>query len=120
MPVTRPPFDLELSVALDALRAFMPATVTPEMIQPMGDVPPAVEIDDLLAGRPITRTDHTVPGHQGDAIEVTALARTERSGTGPGILQLHGGGMVLGDRFGGIDQPLAWVERFDAVCVTVG
>jgi acetyl esterase/lipase len=120
VPVPRPPFDPELSVALDALRAFMPATLTPEMVQPMREAPPAVSIDEILAGRPVTRTDYTVPGHQGDPIEVTAFAREEHTGSGPAIIQLHGGGMVLGERFGGIDQPLNWVERFDAVCVTVG
>jgi acetyl esterase/lipase len=120
VPIPRPPFDPELAVTLDGLRAILPPTLTPDLIQPMREASPAVGIDELIAGRPITRTDHTVPGHQGDPIEVTVFAREGRTGAGPGIVQLHGGGMVLGDRFGGIDQPLTWVERFDAVCVTVG
>ena len=27
--------------------------------------------------------------------------------------------MIIGDRFTGIEVPLDWVERFDAVCVSV-
>jgi acetyl esterase/lipase len=119
MSVTSPPFDPELATTLEALRSFLPATLTPEMIQSLRDARPAVTIDDILAGRPITRTDHTLPGYQGASIEVSVFATEGHTGSGPAIIYLHGGGMVMGDRFGGIAQPLAWVERFDAVCVTV-
>ena len=45
----------------------------------------------------------------------------KRSGVpgGPGIYFAHGGGMVTGDRFNGMDRYLDWVELFDAVAVTV-
>ena len=38
---------------------------------------------------------------------------------GPGIYSIHGGGMVLGDRLSGVDMALEWVQRFDAVAVSV-
>jgi len=47
------------------------------------------------------------------------FARDGHTGKEPGIVRFHGGGMVMGSRFAGINQTLAWVERFDAVCVTV-
>jgi acetyl esterase/lipase len=119
MSATSPPFDPELATTLEALRPFLPATVTPEMIHPLRDVPPAVSIDDIVAGRPIARSDHTIPGYEATSIEVSVLATEGHVGRSPGIIYLHGGGMVIGDRFGGIAQPLTWVERFDAVCVTV-
>lgn len=37
----------------------------------------------------------------------------------PVVYYLHGGGMVAGDRFNGIDQVLAWVERLGVVMVAV-
>ncbi len=119
MSVTRPPFDPELSLTLEAIRDRLPPTVTPEMVQPMRDAPPPVGIDEVLAGRPVTRTDHTVPGHEGGEIEATVFARVGHTVAGPGILRFHGGGMVMGSRFAGIGQTLDWVERFDAVCVSV-
>ena len=119
MSVTPPPFDPELALTMDAIRERLPPTVTPEMVQPMRDAPPPVGIDEVLAGRPITRTDHTVPGHEGGEIEATVFARVGHTVAGPGILRFHGGGMVMGSRFAGIGQSLDWVERFDAVCVSV-
>lgn len=119
MSLTRPPFDPELAVTLEAIGDRLPPTVTPQMIQPMRDAPPAVTIEELLMGRPITRTDHTIPGFQDEQIPVTVFARDGHTDGGPAILRLHGGGMVMGSRFGGIVQPLDWVERFDAVCVAV-
>jgi acetyl esterase/lipase len=117
--VTRPPFDPELALTLEAIRERLPPTVTPEMVQPMRDAPPPVTIDAVLAGRPITRRDHTLPGFEGGEIDATVFARDGHAGAGPGIVRFHGGGMVMGSRFAGISQTLTWVERFDAVCVTV-
>lgn len=119
MSPTRPPFDPELEVTLVALRELIPPTLTPEMIQPMRDMPLLVTIEDVIAGRPLTRTDHTVPGFEGASIEVSVFAVDGQTDAGPGIVHFHGGGMVTGDRFGGLAQPLTWVERFGAVCVTV-
>ncbi|HEU4330070.1 MAG TPA: alpha/beta hydrolase [Lapillicoccus sp.] len=120
MPTTRPPFDPELEVRLAAVRAHLPPTITPEMIQPMRDAAPTVSVDEMLAGLAVTRTDHTIAGHEDGPVEVSVLAPVERKGAGPGILYVHGGGMITGDRFGGIGQPLRWAERFGGVCVTVG
>jgi acetyl esterase/lipase len=117
--LTRPPFDPELAITLDAIGDRLPPTVTPQMIQSMRDAPPPVTVEELLAGRAITWTDHTIPGFRDGEIPVTVFARDGHTQAGPGILRLHGGGMVMGSRFGGIVQPLDWVERFDAVCVAV-
>jgi acetyl esterase/lipase len=117
--MTYPPFDPELAPTLEAIRERLPPTVTAEMVQPMRDAPLPVGIDEVLAGRPITRHDVTVRGYEGGEIDATVFARDGHTGAGPGILRFHGGGMVMGSRFGGIGQTLTWVERFDAVCVTV-
>ncbi|HEU5000556.1 MAG TPA: alpha/beta hydrolase [Lapillicoccus sp.] len=120
MSVARPPFDPELEVRLAAVREHLPATITPEMITPMREAAPAVSVEEMLAGFAVTRTDHSIAGHEGGAVEVSVLTPTAKGGAGPGILYVHGGGMVSGDRFGGVGQPVRWAERFGGVCVTVG
>jgi acetyl esterase/lipase len=50
---------------------------------------------------------------------VSIFARRTHTAPGPGIYHTHGGGMIIGDRFTGIDVMLDWVDRFDAVCVSV-
>jgi acetyl esterase/lipase len=61
----------------------------------------------------------TIPGYQGFDMTMSIFARDDHSGAGPGIYHTHGGGMIMGDRFNGIEIQLEWVERFDAVCVSV-
>jgi acetyl esterase/lipase len=121
VPNPRPPFDPELEDRLAAVSAQLPPTITPEMIGPMrAAAPSAANVDEMLAGFAVTRSERTIPGHGGGAIEVSILTATDRTEPGPGFLYVHGGGMISGDRFGGIGQPLRWAERFGGVCVAVG
>ena len=116
----RPPFDPELEAVLTALGDQFPSTITPEMIPIMRQPNPLMPtIDQIIAERAVTSRDVTIPGYGGAEIVVSVLARADHTGTGPGIFHTHGGGMIIGDRFVGIDVMLDWVERFDAVCVTV-
>jgi acetyl esterase/lipase len=119
--VQRPPFDPELEAVLALLADQMPPTITPEMIPLLrqGPAPWEGSIDDLLAEAGIERRDVTIPGYEGDEIEVSVLRRVGRTGVGPGIYHTHGGGMILGDRFVGLDQILGWITDLDAVVVTV-
>ena len=118
--IVRPPFDPEVEAALAAMGGFPSFTL--EMIPalreaPMGPVGP--EPKDVLAERGFTFRDVTIPGHDGDAIIVTVIEKSGRTGTGPGIFHTHGGGMIIGDRWAGVTDFLDWAERFNAVIVTV-
>ncbi|OZB83156.1 MAG: lipase [Microbacterium sp. 14-71-5] len=119
--LARPPFDPELEAVLTLLGDQIPPSMTPEMIpvvrEGMTSMTPG--IDDLLADRPLTQHTVEIPGYRGDTIEVTVIRRTDHTGLGPEIYHTHGGGMVIGDRFAGIEPVLAWVEKHDAVAVTV-
>jgi acetyl esterase/lipase len=119
--VRRPPFDPELEAVLALLADQMPTSITPEMIPLMRQAAPApgVSVDDVLTAAGIVRRDVTIPGHDGDEIEVSVLSRQDRTGSGPGIYYTHGGGMIMGDRFVGLDLLLGWINDFDAVVVTV-
>jgi len=117
--LARPPFDPELEAVLGLLGETLPPSITPEMIPFMRDAPVVAPVDDLLAERGISRRDVTIAGYEGADIVVSVLAPEGHTGTGPGIFHAHGGGMIVGDRFVGIAAIVDWIERFDAVCVTV-
>ena len=75
-------------------------------------------VDDLLASRAVDREDRTIPGPDGE-LSATVFRPRASSGLRPGILFLHGGGMIIGDRFTGIEELLDWTEVHGAVSVTV-
>ncbi|UFS59579.1 alpha/beta hydrolase [Subtercola endophyticus] len=117
-----PPFDPELAAVLAVLGAQMPSTLTTEMIGPMRSANVTPPIDEVLAARSVdvVREDRAIPGPAGAPdITISIFKRADHVAGGPGIYHTHGGGMIIGDRFTGIDTILDWVEEFDAVAVTV-
>lgn len=119
--VRRPPFDPELEAALALLSDQLPTTITPEMIPLMRQGGPGLAdgVDETLEQAGIERRDVTIPGHRGDEIEVSVLRRRGSTGVRPGIYHTHGGGMIIGDRFVGLDSLVGWITDLDAVVVTV-
>lgn len=116
----RPPYDPELARTLDALRDVLPATITTEMIPVVRAAAAArSDVDAAIGDRPVVHRTVIVPGHRGDPIQVSVLRRRDHAGAGPGLYHVHGGGMILGDRFTDLGLLLDWVEEFDAVAVTV-
>jgi acetyl esterase/lipase len=119
-PQTRPPFDPELAAVLAVLGEQLPSTLTPEMIGPMREAMITPPIEEVLALRPdVTHREQTVPGYEGADMTVSIFARRDHTAAGPCFVHTHGGGMIIGDRFSGIDILLDWVERFDGVCVSI-
>lgn len=116
-----PPFDPELGAVLALIGPQLPSTLTREMIAPMRSASITPPIEEILAARPgIIHEDRVIPGPAGAPdITVTIFARADHKPGGPGIYHTHGGGMVIGDRFTGIDGVLEWVQLTDAVAVTV-
>lgn len=118
----RPPFDPELEAVLAVLREQMPSTFTLEMIPAMRQGPMLLSpeaVDALLAEHGLVRRDVTIPGYLGDDIVLSIIEREGRTGPGPAIYHTHGGGMIVGDRFGFSPEMLEWTVRHDAVFVTV-
>ncbi|HEX6341135.1 alpha/beta hydrolase [Umezawaea sp.] len=111
--------------------------IDPELSALLADVPLGTEIDlDLLArlrrypstpvetlldGRAVERREVTVPTADGASIPLSVFspAGTDRTAPAPCVYWIHGGGMVMGDRFSQIDVPLDWLFRFGAVVVSV-
>jgi acetyl esterase/lipase len=119
MTARRPPFDPDLHALLTALPA-MPvlSEQTLEMIRPYAVAP----VETALAGHVLDRQEVSIAGHDGAQIPLTVLRPPDldvSAAEAPCIYWVHGGGMVLGDRYSQIDIPLEWLARFGAVVVSV-
>ncbi|NWJ71079.1 alpha/beta hydrolase fold domain-containing protein [Pseudonocardia sp. ICBG1122] len=111
-----PPFDPDLAAALPALHEILPPRLT------AAEIPRAratmrwvsKSLDHVIGARPLVHTDRAA-----DGVPVTVV-RPAAAGSGrPVLVYLHGGGMIMGDRFVGAHEYCAWAEELDAVVVTV-
>ncbi len=116
----RPPYDVELGAMLALIAEQLPPTLTPEMIPAMRAANVTTPIDELLADRDILHEERSIPGPDGEPdITVSIFRKHDHVAGSPGIYHTHGGGMVIGDRFTGIEVMLDWVDLMDAVVVSV-
>lgn len=114
--VTRPPFDPEIGAAL-AKEAHV--SLRPDMIPGMRGADSGDRGDELASRFGIRHRSVVVPGFRGARILVSIFEGTDSSAARPGILHFHGGGMVMGDRFRGVEGALPWVTEHNAVVVSV-
>lgn len=113
MTPVRPALDPELRELLSEMPLI--AELTPELLAQLRQYPsPPVE-------SPAHRRDLTVPATDGTPIPLSVFTPANATTTtaAPCVYWMHGGGMVMGDRFSQIDIPLEWLDRFGAVVVTV-
>jgi acetyl esterase/lipase len=76
-------------------------------------------LPDLRDGL-IQPSDHTVAGPAGAPdITLTIYRRSDHQPGRPLLYFIHGGGMIVGNRFTGINTVLDWVEKLDVVLATV-
>ncbi|MDN3357320.1 alpha/beta hydrolase [Actinomadura sp. DC4] len=115
-PVARPVLDPEL----DTLLAGIPLIpqITTEILTQLRQMPSA-PIDVLLDGRQVGRREITVPVADGDEIPMTVLTPAGAAPGAPCVYWMHGGGMIMGDRFSQIDIPLEWLDATGTVVVSV-
>jgi acetyl esterase/lipase len=81
----------------------------------------SMPVEPLLDGRAIARREVRIAGPDGGDIPLSVFSPAGRDRTGPApcVYWMHGGGMVMGDRFSQIDIPLEWLDLFGAVVVSV-
>lgn len=118
------PFDPELAAFLASNVGMFPLGMTPEDLARFQafEGPSAA---DVLGGLAVTCTDHRITGYRGDTIMVSVISPHESAervpaGRRPAIYHIHGGGMVMANRFVGADLLARWAIEHRAVCVTVG
>jgi acetyl esterase/lipase len=118
MPLNRPALDPQLRTLLAdmPLRSELDAEALAQ-IRPFSSMP----VEPLLKGRAVDRREFTVPGPDGTTIALSVFSPTgdESPNGAPCVYWMHGGGMVMGDRFSQIDIPLEWLDELGAVVVTV-
>ena len=114
-----PPFDPELDVVLKGLADKVPPTITPEMIGRFRALPPDPTVGGLVDRIGALHEERTIAGHAGADIAVSIFRAGQNRAPGPGILYLHGGGMIFGNRFGGVQAYLPFIASHGAVVVAV-
>ncbi|WP_314178435.1 alpha/beta hydrolase [Streptomyces winkii] len=117
MTLARPGIDPELHAQLDGMP--LSSRLDPEMLEELRRQP-SPPVDDLLKDRAADRREITIPGPDGTRIPLSVFspAGTTSSSMLPCVYWLHGGGMVMGNRFWQIDIPLEWLDLFGAVVVS--
>ncbi|UMP01424.1 alpha/beta hydrolase [Amycolatopsis sp. EV170708-02-1] len=116
--MVEPAYDPELAAVLPALEGKVPVGMAADQLERYRALPfPTIE--EQIGDRPVTWTDHPIPGYGGAEIVVSVIARRDHRGGGPGIYHVHGGGMVMGDRFASVGPLVEWAMKYDAVAVTV-
>jgi acetyl esterase/lipase len=112
------PFDPELAAFLTATAGMFPLGMMHNDIAQLrarGEITLEMAIGDAA----VTCTDHEIPGHGGATILVSVIAPRDRPPAGPGIYHMHGGGMVMGNRYIGGDVLARWAVEHGAVGVSV-
>ncbi|WP_375401112.1 alpha/beta hydrolase [uncultured Amnibacterium sp.] len=111
------PYDPSFAEVLDLLPGrLMPSAAQIDVLRGF----PTASLDDLRAAANFDHEERTVPGRDGaPAVLLSIFTPTTRRAAAPVLYHVHGGGMVSGDRFNGVEQALGWVERLGVVVVSV-
>lgn len=115
MPLARPALDPELEARLAAFP--LGTDLNEEILAQMRQY--VVPVETYLGGRTLQRQEFVVAARDGAQLPVSVFRAAGATAQAPCIYWLHGGGMVMGDRFANLDIPLDWLERYGAVVVTI-
>ena len=118
MTVPSPLYDPELLALLEASEDPRESFTPESILTRRAEWIPA-PIDEVLAGRPLSHAERTIQGFEGATITISIIRSLQTKGAGPGFFHVHSGGMMIGNRFSGIEQLADWVEHFGGTCVSV-
>ncbi|MDI7864715.1 alpha/beta hydrolase [Rhizobiaceae bacterium n13] len=116
--MSQPVYDPQLAAVLATIGDFVPTGMTLDRLPYFRAISSPTR-EDLLRDHPVDCVDHRIMGFDGGEILVSVISRRDHHQAGPAIYFLHGGGMVMGNRFAGAGPLIDWAIRHDAVCVTV-
>ncbi|MDI1444334.1 alpha/beta hydrolase [Polyangium sp. 6x1] len=117
-PLANPPFDPQIAPLLPALEGYVPVGMTPDRLGHFRALKMPT-IEEIIGDLPVQCVDHTIAGHEGAEIVVSVISRKDHQKPGPGIYNIHGGGMVMCNRFAAVHPLVDWAMKHDAVGVTV-
>jgi acetyl esterase/lipase len=116
MRPARPALDPELHdlIADLPLRSELSREILAE-IRPFSSMPVAT----VLEGRAVEHRDLTITTPDNARLPLSVFTPAGKSTAAPCVYWIHGGGMIMGDRFSQIDIPFDWLDSFGAVIVTL-
>ncbi|MDI1435820.1 alpha/beta hydrolase [Polyangium sorediatum] len=117
-PLANPPFDPQIAPLLPALEGYVPVGMTPDRLEHFRALKMPT-IEEIIGDLPVQCVDHTIAGYEGAEIVVSVISRKDHQKPGPGIYNIHGGGMVMCNRFAAVHPLVDWAMKHDAVGVTV-
>jgi acetyl esterase/lipase len=120
-----PPFDPELEAMLLSLpperrRSFTMDDIVARREAQRATLRPSDEA--LRRGGTVEFEERVVPGPAGEpdiSVLILTPAGRERATPAPGLVHLHGGGMIIGDNRSGVIPLLEWVAELGIVVVSV-
>lgn len=115
-PLARPGLDPELAILLTAM-PLVPA-ITDELLTQFRQLP-STPLEALLGSRTVDRQEVIAPAADGADIPLTVFTPAAAIGNAACVYWMHGGGMIMGDRYSQLDIPLEWLDAAGAVVVTV-
>jgi len=116
-------YDPELVAAITAPGAALPPPLHADGIaarRRFSDALPRIE--ETLRGRAVRRIEREAPSLDlsGTRLPVAVFSpRAAWTSPRPAIYFIHGGGMIAGNRHGGVEQLLDWVERYGVIVVSI-
>lgn len=108
----------QLAAMLPALDGYVPVQMTLDQLAHFRSIS-SPDRAELIDQRNVDCVDYVIPGYAGADILVSVISRKGHATPGPAIYFMHGGGMVMGNRFAGAAPLVEWAIKHDAVCVTV-
>lgn len=108
----RPDLDPELRTLLADLPLM--STLDTDILAQLRQVPSA-PVDSPVADR----REVTIPAMDGTPVPLSIFRPLRTDQPLPCVYWIHGGGMVMGDRFSQLDIPLEWLDELGAVVVSV-
>jgi len=115
----RPTFDPELRAGLAIVGGMFPPTVTSDLIDFMRVSYAGPPLETLIGGRNIRCEERVFEGYEGHPLKASVFRHERASGQRPGVLFVHSGGLMFGDRFSGLDRMIDFVEQLGVVLVSI-
>jgi acetyl esterase/lipase len=116
-----PPLDPELAAGLAVALDGTPSPITLADVSGKrleeGKIGATAVADARRRGIRIEEVD--VPSYDSTPVRLSLLYGPSRSAASPFIYYIHGGGMMLGNRWSGLDVMEDWIRRFNAVVATI-
>lgn len=114
-----PRYDSELQAFLDNNPDIKRTSLTPDGIAPLREEFVSLGLECLMNNRALDATETVVLTRDGHALPMTTIRAKGSEAPRAALFHIHSGGMMVGDRFIGMDLMADWVERHNLVCASV-